>query len=133
MKPASGTAILPAMELPARLLVAMAGLLGAAGVVTAAVAAHGGGNETLRTAALFLLLHAAAITAASAVGMRIQASWPIPFVAGGLLAVGTLLFCGDLIAREWLGSRLFPMAAPAGGSILIVGWLTLAIGAIAGR
>lgn len=101
-----------------RLLIVAAGLSGALGVVTAALAAHGGGSESLRTASLFLMIHGAAIAAAAA----LRASW-----AGVLMAAGTILFCGDLLARVWLGQRVFPFAAPVGGSILIIGWLALAL------
>ena len=100
-----------------RLLVVAAGLYGAAGVAVSAVAAHAGGDETLRTAGLFLILHGAALAGAAALGAAL---------AGGLMAAGTLLFCGDLVVRAWLGQRLLPMAAPTGGSLLILGWLALA-------
>ena len=43
-----------------------------------------------------------------------------------ILLVGLLLFCGDLLARDFLGSRLFPLSAPIGGTLLIVGWLVIA-------
>jgi uncharacterized membrane protein YgdD (TMEM256/DUF423 family) len=45
------------------------------------------------------------------------------------LAVGALLFAGDLAARHFLDTRLFPMAAPAGGMAMIAGWLLVAISA----
>jgi len=48
-----------------------------------------------------------------------------------VLLVGLLLFCGDLLARDFLGSRLFPMSAPIGGTLLIVGWLAIAASAVA--
>lgn len=107
-----------------RVLVALAGLFGAAGVAVFALAAHAGGDESMRTAALFLLLHGCALAATAALRAR---------VAGLVLAAGTLLFCGDLLVRAWLGQRLFPMAAPTGGSLLIVGWLTLAFSALGRR
>jgi uncharacterized membrane protein YgdD (TMEM256/DUF423 family) len=40
------------------------------------------------------------------------------------------LFAGDVAARAYLGSRLFPMAAPTGGMILIVSWLVVAVAAL---
>jgi uncharacterized membrane protein YgdD (TMEM256/DUF423 family) len=36
------------------------------------------------------------------------------------------LFAGDLALRAFVGHHLFPMAAPSGGVVLIVSWLTLA-------
>jgi len=41
--------------------------------------------------------------------------------------LGTLLFSGDLTARAFAGGRLFPMAAPSGGSLMILSWIALAI------
>ncbi len=51
-------------------------------------------------------------------------------IAGLLLLVGVSLFSGDIAARTVLGHRLFPMAAPTGGSIMIFGWLVLAAAGI---
>ncbi|TIT62257.1 MAG: DUF423 domain-containing protein, partial [Mesorhizobium sp.] len=48
-----------------------------------------------------------------------------------VLLVGLVLFAGDLLARDFLGSRLFPTSAPIGGTLLIVGWLAIAISALA--
>jgi uncharacterized membrane protein YgdD (TMEM256/DUF423 family) len=39
------------------------------------------------------------------------------------------LFCGDLTARVFGGSRLFAFAAPAGGSLMILGWFAAALAA----
>ena len=43
-----------------------------------------------------------------------------------ILLVGVTLFSGDIAARTLWGHRLFPMAAPIGGSTMIIGWLVLA-------
>ena len=51
-------------------------------------------------------------------------------LAGSLLALGAILFGGDIALRALAGIRLFPMAAPAGGMILIAGWLALAAGGL---
>jgi uncharacterized membrane protein YgdD (TMEM256/DUF423 family) len=40
------------------------------------------------------------------------------------------VFSGDLLARDLLGSRLFPFAAPTGGTLLMVGWLAIAASAL---
>jgi hypothetical protein len=42
-------------------------------------------------------------------------------------------FAGDVFARAFIGHRLFPMAAPTGGTILIAAWLALAIAASPAR
>ena len=57
-----------------------------------------------------------------------------PLALAALIAwvVGATLFAGDVSARAFIGHRLFPMAAPTGGTILIAAWLALAIAALAG-
>lgn len=97
-------------------LVLIAGLFGAAGVALSAVAAHAGGN--LGSAATMLLVHAPALLA-----VGLTAAPRLARFGGIVLAVGVLLFAGDLAARHFLGTRLFPMAAPAGGITMIAGWL----------
>jgi uncharacterized membrane protein YgdD (TMEM256/DUF423 family) len=47
------------------------------------------------------------------------------------LILGAALFSGDLVLRAYLGQRLFPMAAPTGGTILIGAWILLAVAALA--
>jgi uncharacterized membrane protein YgdD (TMEM256/DUF423 family) len=105
-------------------LVLVAGLFGAAGVGLSAVAAHASGD--LAPAATMLLVHAPALLA-----IGLAAAPLLTRVAGAVLAVGVLLFAGDLAARHFLGTRLFPMAAPAGGMAMIAGWLLVAISAFA--
>lgn len=100
-------------------------LFGAAGVALSALAAHRGG--VLAPAAAMLLAHAPVLLL---LGLLSQ-PWPVR-MAGWLLAAGTMLFAADLLTRELLGGRLFPFAAPAGGLMMIVGWLALA-GAVALR
>jgi uncharacterized membrane protein YgdD (TMEM256/DUF423 family) len=105
-----------------RFLAVLAALMGASGVALAAAATHVDGGELARTAALFLILHAAALVAVSA---HRAGFWPP--VAGVALAAGAILFSTDLSARAFLGVRLFPYAAPIGGSLLILSWLGLAL------
>lgn len=116
--------------LATRILLFLAGLSGAAGVALAAAAAHLGGAG-LETAAMFLILHAAALVGVTALASGAPGT-PFACVAligGYVLFVGLVLFSGDLAARAFLDDRLFPMAAPTGGSLLIGGWLVLAISA----
>lgn len=108
-------------------LLALTGLLGAAGVGAAALAAHGSADPNLPIAAYFLLIHATAI--AGIVGAA--APKHVGFLtAASILAGGTLLFCGDLLLRALAGRRLFAMAAPSGGTLLILGWLALTAASI---
>jgi uncharacterized membrane protein YgdD (TMEM256/DUF423 family) len=50
---------------------------------------------------------------------------------GFVLLIGLLVFAGDLVMRHYAGARLFPMAAPIGGGLLILGWLIVALSAFA--
>jgi uncharacterized membrane protein YgdD (TMEM256/DUF423 family) len=104
-----------------KLFLIVAGLCGAAGVALSAVAAHSGGDN-VGTAANFLLLHAPAFLA---VGLFAAGRW-LNFAAAVLL-LGLLLFAGDLLTRDYFGTRLFPGAAPAGGVLMIAGWIGLAV------
>jgi len=110
-------------------LTAYAGLAGAAGVALAASGAHGGGIAALTSAAHFLIMHAAAALGIVAIAARSER--PCILLAGaGVLLVGVTLFSGDLAARSFLGDRLFPMAAPIGGTTMILGWLVVVAGGI---
>jgi len=102
-----------------------AGLCGAAGVALSAAAAHAGGAFT-GTVASFLLMHAPVFLAVGLAGAN-----RLLQIACLALLVGLVLFCGDLLARDFLGGRLFPFAAPAGGTLLIGGWLLVAVSALA--
>jgi uncharacterized membrane protein YgdD (TMEM256/DUF423 family) len=111
--------------------VGLAGLLGAAGVALAAVGAHRVGDPSLTTAALFLILHAGAVVALSAFAGT--APWPALLLASASLMVfAVALFSGDVTARVLLSDRLFPFAAPTGGSLLIAAWLLAGVTAIVG-
>ncbi|WP_187968562.1 DUF423 domain-containing protein [Aquibium microcysteis] len=105
----------------ARLLTVAGGSSGAAGVALSAAAAHAGGSNTA-TAASFLLMHAGAFLA---VGLM-RSRQPLR-IAATVVVVGLALFCGDLLMRDFAGIRLFPMAAPLGGSLMILGWLAVAV------
>ena len=112
-----------------RILVILAGIMGADGVILAAVAAHQGDATRLLPASSMLLFHASAILAAVALTER-----GIVAARGGVTAafgfvVASALFAGDLCLRHFAGHALFPFAAPAGGTLLIVSWLVLAVAA----
>jgi uncharacterized membrane protein YgdD (TMEM256/DUF423 family) len=49
-------------------------------------------------------------------------------LAGAAFALGVLLFCGAVYSLALFGLRL-PEVAPAGGTLLLLGWLLLAISA----
>ncbi len=96
------------------------GFCGAAGVALSAAAAHSS-SANLGTAASFLLAHAPVFLAVGLMGNN-----RVLHIATATLLLGVLLFAGDLVMRDYAGTRLFPMAAPAGGTIMILAWLTIA-------
>jgi uncharacterized membrane protein YgdD (TMEM256/DUF423 family) len=106
-----------------------AGLMGAAGIMLAAAGAHAASGAGLDSAAYMLLFHAAAIIGVAALIAQ-GALWR-PLAMAALIAwmVGAVLFSGDLTLRAFAGHRLFAMAAPSGGIILIAGWLMFAAAA----
>lgn len=102
--------------------IGVAGLIGAAGVALSAVAAHRVADPSLATAAMFLIVHAAAAMALSAVASG--APLPMGFLASAsLMILAVALFSGDVAARVLGSGKLFPMAAPLGGSLLILAWV----------
>jgi uncharacterized membrane protein YgdD (TMEM256/DUF423 family) len=113
------------MKRSADYLATLAALMGAGGVALAAASTHAGGGDLGRTAAEFLVLHAAALLGVSA-SARAGRSARLT-VVGGALALGTLVFAADLAARAFAGARLFPFAAPIGGSLMILSWIALAV------
>lgn len=112
-----------------RLAIVAAGLAGALGVAAAARASHGGG-ENLAIAAQFLLFHAPALMGLAALIRLGMLARGIAIIALLLFVAGLSLFSGDLAMRALVGSPLFRMAAPIGGSMLILGWLALAVAAL---
>ena len=107
------------------LLAALASLMGAAGVGLAAAGAHQNGGDLARTGALFLLMHAAACLGLAA-NARARPS-PGLLGAGFVMAAGACLFAADLARSGFEGERLFPMAAPIGGSTMLLAWLAAAV------
>ena len=109
--------------------VLVAGVMGAAGVALAAAAAHAAPGAGLDSAAQILMVHAAALlggSAAVAAGLTVR---PLALAALIGFVLGTVFFAGDIALRAFVGNRLFPMAAPTGGSILILSWIALSVAA----
>lgn len=112
-------------------MIALAGLMGAAGVALAAAAAHLGDTARLGPASSMLLFHAPAVMAALVLLERRMIHPGIGLAATLGIALGAALFSGDLAFRHYVGQALFPMAAPIGGTLLILSWLVLSVAAIA--
>jgi uncharacterized membrane protein YgdD (TMEM256/DUF423 family) len=112
-----------------RILIVLAAVMGADGVILAAASAHGAEASRLASASSMLLFHATAVLGAVAVVDRglVHARLGLLSAAGFVIAAS--LFAGDLTLRQYAGHGLFPMAAPTGGTMLIVSWLVLGIAA----
>lgn len=91
-----------------------------------AAAAHIAGATSLATAAQFLLFHAPALLALACLAGSGRAHPVVVRAAGFALSLGLALFSGDLAVRAFLQQPLFPMAAPSGGMVLILGWVLVA-------
>ncbi|WP_375412993.1 DUF423 domain-containing protein [uncultured Bradyrhizobium sp.] len=113
-----------------RILVVLAGLMGAAGVALAAVAAHQPDASRLASASSMLLFHATAVLATLLLTERRIIHMPLGLAAAFGFVLATALFAGDLTLRQYAGHAVFPMAAPVGGTLLIASWLLLAAAAI---
>jgi uncharacterized membrane protein YgdD (TMEM256/DUF423 family) len=112
-----------------QLLIAIAALSGCAGIVLTAAGAHAKPGAGLDSAGTMLLVHAPAVIAACAAIAAGLISRPVGVTAAIVLLAGAALFAGDLALRAYAGHRLFPMAAPTGGMVMIGGWALLAVSA----
>ncbi|WP_428572806.1 DUF423 domain-containing protein [Roseibium sp.] len=111
-----------------RICLFLAGLSGATGVACLALSAHSSASPLLETAAQVLLFHAP-VYLGFGVLAQVRSVLLLRF-ALLLLTSGLCLFCGDLLLRSFANQRLFPMAAPTGGFLLILSWLSVALGAL---
>ena len=112
------------------MLIVLAGLMGAIGVILAAASAHQPDAARLAFASSMLLFHASAVLAAVLLVERRIVHMTFGLVAAFGFVLAAALFAGDLTLRQNAGHALFPMAAPTGGTLLILSWLVLAVGAI---
>jgi uncharacterized membrane protein YgdD (TMEM256/DUF423 family) len=112
-----------------RILIILAAVMGADGVMLAAAAAHQADATRLAAASSMLLFHATAVLAVVALAERGIIHLRIGIASAVGFVVAAALFAGDLSLRQYAGHSLFPMAAPTGGTLLIVSWLTLAVAA----
>jgi len=113
------------------ILIALAGLMGAAGIALAAAGAHAAPGAGLDGAAYMLLFHAAAVLGGTALMQQDALLWrPLALLVLAGWVIGAALFSGDIALRAFAGHRLFPYAAPSGGMILIAAWLGLFVTAV---
>jgi uncharacterized membrane protein YgdD (TMEM256/DUF423 family) len=112
-----------------QILVALAGFYGFCGIVLAAMAGHSKSMPQLRMASDILLFHAPTLLAILAARASTLLHQKAALIAAALMALGTFLFCADLLHRAVTGLRLLPMLAPIGGATMMLGWLLTVIAA----
>src|SRR5438876_930619 len=112
-----------------RILIVLAAIMGADGVILAAASAHQADAIRLAPASTMLLFHSPAVLAVVALAERGLIHFRIGIAAAFGFVVAAALFAGDLTLRQYAGHGLFPLAAPTGGTLLILAWLSLAIAA----
>jgi uncharacterized membrane protein YgdD (TMEM256/DUF423 family) len=112
-----------------RILVGLAAIMGADGVILAALSAHQPDAARLAAASSMLLFHASAVLGTTALAERGLVHVKIGIAAAFGFVVAAALFAGDLTLRQFAGQSLFPLAAPTGGTLLIASWLTLLVAA----
>jgi uncharacterized membrane protein YgdD (TMEM256/DUF423 family) len=112
-----------------RILIILAGVMGADGVILAAASARQPDAARLASASSMLLFHSLAVLAVVALAERGVIHLRIGMAAAFGFVIASALFAGDLTLRQYAGHSLFPMAAPTGGTLLIVSWVALAVAA----
>jgi uncharacterized membrane protein YgdD (TMEM256/DUF423 family) len=112
-----------------RVLIVLAAIMGADGVILAAASAHGADASRLASASSMLLFHASAVLGAVALADRGLVYARLGMASAFGFVVAASLFAGDLTLRQYAGHGLFPMAAPTGGTLLITSWLALGVAA----
>jgi uncharacterized membrane protein YgdD (TMEM256/DUF423 family) len=112
-----------------RILIVLAAIMGADGVILAAASAHQAEASRLASASSMLLFHACAVLAVTALIERALVHARIGLSAAFGFIIASALFAGDLTLRQYAGHGVFPMAAPTGGTLLIASWLAVAVAA----
>ena len=103
------------------LLLWLATLLGASGVIAGAIESHvfESGSPALEIGVRYQLIHAVAILIVALVPERVY-RW-----SGYIFSIGILLFSGSLYWIAWGGPVWLGPLTPLGGVILVAGWLLL--------
>lgn len=112
-----------------RILIILAGIMGADGVILGAVSAHQADATRLAAASSMLLFHASAVLGTVALAQRGVIHARIGIAAACGFVIAAALFATDITLRQYAGHSLFHFAAPTGGTLLIASWLTLAVAA----
>jgi uncharacterized membrane protein YgdD (TMEM256/DUF423 family) len=112
-----------------RILIVLAGIMGADDIILAAASAHQPDASRLASASSMLLFHATAVLGIVVLAERAIVHARIGIASAFGFVIATALFAGDLSLRQYAGHSLFPMAAPTGGTLLILSWLAVAVAA----
>lgn len=125
----------------ARGLALLGGLLGLSGVVMAALGSHvvvadagAPGPDRYRSwqsANLLHLLHGVALLSLAAFAR--EAATRLWLLAGLAMALGVVLFSGSIYLSIWSGGAGTGGIAPIGGTVLMLGWLLVALAAVVDR
>jgi len=114
-----------------RILWILLGLLGLAGVALGAYASHGTAfadayhQDVFEVAVRYHLAHLPALGLAALIGSLAPAMAKRAGMAGALFLAGMALFCGSLYLKGLGIADLTNPTAPAGGFLLMAGWLAL--------
>jgi uncharacterized membrane protein YgdD (TMEM256/DUF423 family) len=115
-----------------RVLWILTGLLGLAAVALGAYGSHAAAFAEPRLQAIFEtglsyhFAHLPALGLAALIGSLVPAAARRAAAAGALFLAGMVLFCGALYLRGLGLADLTNPSAPAGGFLLMAGWLALA-------
>jgi uncharacterized membrane protein YgdD (TMEM256/DUF423 family) len=119
-----------------RVWIGIGALAGLASVAMAAAAAHGLAAR-LDPAALAAIRNAVQMQGWHALALVLCGIWAerggvLAHAAAGCFTAGLLLFCAGVYTNALTGVQLH-MVAPAGGTLLMLGWAFLAVSALATR
>ena len=115
--------------------IGLGSLAGLLAVVIAALVAHGLAGldadavQMVREADQMQGLHALALLAC---GLWTARGGRLAHLAGGAFVLGLILFCGAIYALA-IGGVHLPLLAPAGGMLLMLGWLLRGLSALCAR
>ncbi len=118
-----------------RLWIGLGALLGFGAVAMAALGAHGLAH--LDPSALRMVHSAVQMQGWHALALLACGLWAprggfLADAAGMAFALGSVLFCGAVYALA-VGQFAVGMAAPIGGTVLMIGWLLLGLSALRAR
>lgn len=112
----------------------IAGILGALGVALGAIGTHAlhlgpQGMMRFETALQYHLWHTLTLVAL-AILIRLNPSIRAFKITAVFFVIGIVFFSGSLYGAAITGLRDFTVFAPVGGSMMILGWLILAVGGV---